>query len=98
MNVQTILDQAIKAKERAHTPYSHLEMGAAVFAKNNHVFRGRNTVFAFWGLAICAEKTAAFKAVSEGKREIATIVVVADAFGQVSPCGAYRRVMAKFYR
>lgn len=96
MDMQTLIDQAIEARKKAYTPYSHFQVGAAVLTKDNHVFQGCNIENASYGLTNCAERTAIFKAVSEGKKEIDTIVVVADTEGPVSPCGACRQVMAEF--
>jgi cytidine deaminase len=96
MDIQTLIDQAIEARKKAYTPYSKFQVGAAVLTKDQHVFQGCNIENASYGLANCAERTAIFKAVSEGQKEIATIVVVADTDGPVSPCGACRQVMAEF--
>ena len=96
MDMQTLLDQAIEARKKAYTPYSHFQVGATVLTKDNHVFQGGNIENASYGLTNCAERTAIFKAVSEGKKEFDTIVVVADTEGPVSPCGACRQVMAEF--
>lgn len=97
MDMQALLDQAIEARKKAYTPYSHFQVGAAVLTKDNHVYQGCNIENASYGLANCAERTAIFKAVSEGNKEIDTIVVVADTDGPVSPCGACRQVMAEFF-
>lgn len=97
MDMQTLIDQAIEARKKAYTPYSNFQVGAVVLTKDHHVFQGCNIENASYGLANCAERTAIFKAVSEGKKEIDTIVVVADTEGPVSPCGACRQVMAEFF-
>jgi cytidine deaminase len=96
MDMQTLLDQAIEARKKAYTPYSNFQVGAAVLTKDNHVFQGCNIENASYGLTNCAERTAIFKAVSEGKKEIEAIVVVGDTEGPISPCGACRQVMAEF--
>jgi cytidine deaminase len=96
MDMQTLLDQAIEARRKAYTPYSKFQVGAAVLTKDHHVFQGCNIENASYGLTNCAERTAIFKAVSEGEKEIDTIVIVADTEGPVSPCGACRQVMAEF--
>ena len=96
MDMQALLNQAIEARKKAYTPYSNFQVGAAVLTKDHRVFQGCNIENASYGLANCAERTAIFKAVSEGGNEIDTIIVVADTEGPVSPCGACRQVMAEF--
>ncbi|MED4203674.1 cytidine deaminase [Neobacillus mesonae] len=96
MDIQALVNQAIEARKKAYTPYSNFQVGAAVLTKNNHVFRGCNIENASFGLTNCAERTAIFKAVSEGNQEIEAIVVVGDTEGPISPCGACRQVMAEF--
>lgn len=96
MDTQSLLDQAIKARKNTYTPYSKFQVGAAVLTRNKEVFTGSNIENASYGLTNCAERTAIFKAVSEGEREIDTIVVVGDTEGPISPCGACRQVIAEF--
>lgn len=96
MDMQTLIDQAIAARKKAYTPYSNFQVGAAVLTKNKQVFLGCNIENASYGLTNCAERTAIFKAVSEGEKEIEAIVVVGDTEGPISPCGACRQVMAEF--
>lgn len=96
MDMQTLIDQAIAARKKAYTPYSNFQVGAAVLTKNKQVFLGCNIENASYGLTNCAERTAIFKAVSEGEKEIEAIVIVGDTEGPISPCGACRQVMAEF--
>jgi cytidine deaminase len=96
MEINDLIDQAIEARKQAYTPYSNFQVGAAVLTKNNHVFYGCNIENASYGLTNCAERTAIFKAISEGEKEIEAIVVVGDTDGPISPCGACRQVMAEF--
>ena len=96
MEMKHLIDQAIEARKLAYTPYSNFQVGAAVLTKNNQVFRGCNIENASYGLANCAERTAIFKAISEGEKGIEAIVVVGDTDGPISPCGACRQVMAEF--
>ncbi|WP_132744023.1 cytidine deaminase [Scopulibacillus darangshiensis] len=96
MDNKKLIDEAIRARKQAYTPYSKFQVGAAVLTKDQNTFLGCNIENASYGLANCAERTAIFKAVSEGKREIEAIAVVADTDGPVSPCGACRQVMAEF--
>jgi cytidine deaminase len=99
--VDTVLEQAliasaIQARANAYVPYSKFPVGAAILLKDGEIVSGCNIENASYGLTNCAERTALFKAISEGKREIQAIAVVADTNGPVSPCGACRQVMAEF--
>jgi len=90
-----LLAEALEARRNAHAPYSGFCVGAAVFA-GGRVYRGCNVENASYGLTNCAERTAIFKAVSEGCTRIDAIAVVANSPGPVPPCGACRQVMAEF--
>lgn len=96
MDIRELIDKAIDARTRAHVPYSKFQVGAALITKNQKVYQGCNIENASYGLTNCAERTAIFKAVSEGEKEIETLVVVGDTEGPISPCGACRQVMAEF--
>ncbi|WP_416828794.1 cytidine deaminase [Ectobacillus polymachus] len=96
MDIQTLIAQAIEARKQAYAPYSNFQVGAAILTKNNEVFLGCNIENASYGLTNCAERTAIFKAVSEGEKEIKAIVIVGDTDDPISPCGACRQVMAEF--
>jgi cytidine deaminase len=87
---------AKKARERAYVPYSKFPVGAAILLEDGEVVTGCNIENAAYPLCCCAERTAIFKAVSEGKTKIRKIAVVADTDGPVSPCGSCRQVMAEF--
>lgn len=91
-----LIDEAIEAREGAYTPYSKFKVGALVIDENGRHFKGCNIENASYGLSNCGERTAIFKAVSEGMKEIETIVVVADTEEPVSPCGACRQVIKEF--
>ncbi|WP_028550196.1 cytidine deaminase [Paenibacillus sp. UNC451MF] len=92
---EQLIQEAIEARKKAYTPYSHFPVGAALMA-GGKVYRGCNIENASFGLTNCAERTAVFKAVSEGNVKIEAIAVVADTDGPVSPCGACRQVLAEF--
>ena len=92
---EELINEAIEARKQAYVPYSKFQVGAAVLT-GGKVFRGCNVENASFGLTNCAERTAIFKAVSEGNRKIEAIAVVADTEGPVSPCGACRQVLAEF--
>jgi len=98
MDQQQLIDLAIKAREKAYVPYSKFPVGAALLMADGEVITGCNIENAAYPLCNCAERTAIFKAVSEGKTEIKQLAVVADTDGPVSPCGACRQVMAEFFK
>lgn len=89
-------ESALRAREQAYVPYSKFKVGAAVKGKSGRVYTGCNIENASFGLTNCAERTAIFKAISEGERELTAIAVVADTPEPCSPCGACRQVMAEF--
>ncbi|MCD1260452.1 cytidine deaminase [Paenibacillus athensensis] len=90
---EQLIEAARKARLKAYTPYSGFQVGAAVLTKQGKVITGCNIENASYGLCNCAERTALFKAYSEGDVEVEAIAVVADSEGPVSPCGACRQVM-----
>jgi len=90
---EALLEAAREARKRAYAPYSRFPVGAALLAGNGAVYAGCNIENASYGLCNCAERTALFKAVSEGAGEFKALAVVADSDGPVSPCGACRQVL-----
>lgn len=91
-----LIDEAIAASKQAHVPYSHFHVGAALLTIDGKIYRGCNIENASYGLTNCAERTAIFKAVSEGDKQFSAIAVVGDTDGPISPCGACRQVLAEF--
>ena len=94
MNRDELIELAIQARKLAYTPYSHYKVGAALLGKSGKVYQGCNVENASYGLTCCAERTAIFKAVSEGEREFEAIAIVTKNGG--SPCGACRQVLSEF--
>ena len=90
----SLIDLANEARRRAYAPYSNYPVGAALRTKSGKMFTGVNVENAAYPTGMCAERTAVFKAVSEGEREFEVIAVVTDNGG--SPCGACRQVLAEF--
>lgn len=91
-----LIDEAIAASKQAHVPYSQFHVGAALLTTDGKIYRGCNIENASYGLTNCAERTAIFKAVSEGDKQFSAIAVVGDTDGPISPCGACRQVLAEF--
>jgi cytidine deaminase len=83
-------------RERAHAPYSNFKVGAAVEDEEGKIFTGCNVENATYGLTLCAERVALFKAISEGAGRIKRIAVVADTDVLTPPCGACRQVLWEF--
>jgi cytidine deaminase len=94
MNEQELIAKAMEAREKAHAPYSHFAVGAALLAKSGRVYTGCNVENASYGLSVCAERTAVFKAVSEGEHDFEAVAVVTE--NGVTPCGACRQVLMEF--
>ena len=93
-NQDKLVSLAAEARKKAHAPYSNFAVGAALLAKSGRVYKGCNVENASYGLSICAERAAVFKAVSEGEREFGAIAVVSE--NGVTPCGACRQVLMEF--
>lgn len=96
LEIQKLMDCAIKAREKAYSPYSHFAVGAALLCEDGTLYEGCNIENVSYGLTNCAERTAIFKAVSEGHIKFKALAVVADTEGPCAPCGACRQVMAEF--
>ena len=89
---------ASKAREHAHAPYSHFRVGAALRANSGRIFTGCNIENSTFGLTLCAERVAVFKALSEGERGFNAVAVVADTERLTPPCGACRQILWEFCR
>lgn len=89
-----LIQVAIDVQKKAYPPYSHYYVGAALLTKSGKIYSGCNVENASYGLTICAERTAIFKAISEGDQDIEVIVVVTKDGGM--PCGACRQVLNEF--
>ncbi|MBZ0309007.1 MAG: cytidine deaminase, partial [Anaerolineae bacterium] len=89
-----LIADAIRASEQAYSPYSHYRVGAALLTTTGKIFLGCNVENASYGAAICAERTAVVKAVSEGERDFTAIAVATQNGG--SPCGICRQFMFEF--
>lgn len=96
MEDKDLIAAAKKYRENAYAPYSKFKVGAAVLTKKGNVYGGCNIENSSFPITNCAERTAIFKAVSEGEQEFAAIALIADTPGPCSPCGACRQVMVEF--
>jgi cytidine deaminase len=87
---------AIEARENAHAPFSKFKVGAAVEDASGRIHSGCNVENATYGLTVCAERVAVFKAISEGARGFRRVAVVADTETLTPPCGACRQILWEF--
>ena len=90
------LKQAQAAMHNAHTPYSHFRVGACLVCEDGTVYTGCNIENASYGVTICAERVALFKAVSEGKRSFSLLALTSDSEGITYPCGICRQALSEF--
>ena len=93
MNYTSIVKAAQKAKRNSYSPYSKIRIGAAVLTQSGKIFTGCNIENSSFSLAICAERTTLFKAVSESHKKFKTIVIASDKNEFITPCGACRQVI-----
>ncbi|HAN51414.1 MAG TPA: cytidine deaminase [Lachnospiraceae bacterium] len=98
---KTLVEKAFEVREKAYTPYSHHKVGAALLGKNGQIYLGCNIENAAFTPSNCAERTAVFKAVSEGQLEFDAIAVVggmedAEELDYCAPCGVCRQVLREF--
>lgn len=94
--LESLVSAARLARENAHAPYSNFRVGAALRASSGRIFSGCNVENATYGLTMCAERVAIFKALSEGERNFNAIAVVTDAEKLTPPCGACRQLIWEF--
>lgn len=95
MTKEQLLEEAKVARTYAYVPYSDFAVGAALLTEDGKIYRGCNIENAAYGMANCAERTALFKAVSEGDKNFEMIAVIADSDRPVPPCGACRQVISE---
>ena len=91
-----LISAATAVRENAHAPFSKFRVGAAVMDDRGRIFTGCNVENATYGLTICAERAAIFKAISEGARKFVRVAVVADTSTLTPPCGACRQILWEF--
>ena len=100
IDYKSLMNEAQKARAKAYTPYSRFKVGAALLTKSGKVYTGCNIENAGYSATNCAERTAIFKAVSEGERDFEAIAIIGGKEGTTSPfcapCGVCRQVIAEF--
>jgi cytidine deaminase len=95
-DLKNLVEAAREVRERAYAPFSNFKVGAAVKTKSGKVYIGCNIESASYGLTVCAERVAIWKAVSEGEREFTNVAVVADTEELTPPCGVCRQIIWEF--
>ena len=98
MAITELIDLAIETSKKAYVPYSHFPIGAVLVAKDGSVYTGVNVENASFSLTNCGERTAIFKAVSDGQRDFSELIVYGQTEKPISPCGACRQVMVEFFK
>ncbi|WP_027625047.1 cytidine deaminase [Clostridium lundense] len=96
MDCEELIKMALSAREKAYVPYSKFKVGAAILTGNDKLYTGCNIENASYGATNCAERTAIFKAVSEGETKIKAIAVVGSPDDLTAPCGICRQVISEF--
>lgn len=96
MDILKLVEEAYEAKQYSYAPYSNFHVGAALLTAGGKIYQGCNIENAAYSPTNCAERTAFFKAVSEGEKEFAAIAIVGDKEEYLTPCGVCRQVMTEF--
>lgn len=95
VEIEKLIQEAKAAREKAYVPYSKFKVGAALLTVDGKIYQGCNIENAAYSVTNCAERTALFKAFSEGERNFSVLAVVADTERPVPPCGACRQVISE---
>ena len=93
MDYKTLAHKAVEAKSNALPPYSNFHVGSALLTEDGKIFLGCNVENSTYGLSLCAERNAIFKAISEGERKFKAISIASDSPDYISPCGACRQII-----
>ncbi|WP_312249694.1 cytidine deaminase [Streptococcus parasuis] len=97
MKTTNLIELVVDNSKYAYVPYSHFPVSAILVTKSGELYSGVNIENASFGLTNCAERTAIFKAISEGVRDFSEIIIYGETEKPISPCGACRQVMAEFF-
>jgi cytidine deaminase len=95
-DLNKLIEAARAVRENSYAPYSNFRVGAAVYTKSGDIYTGCNIESASYGLTVCAERVAIWKAVSRGEREFTHFAVVADTEDLTPPCGVCRQIIWEF--
>jgi len=98
MEYSELVEKAKEARNFSYSPYSKFRVGAALLTKTGKVYTGCNIENIAFGPTVCAERTAIFKAISEGEKEFEAIAIISDLKTYVYPCGVCRQVMSEFFK
>lgn len=93
MNYKSLVHKAVEAKANALPPYSNFHVGAALLTEDDKIYQGCNVENSTFSLTICAERTAIFKAISEGEKKFKAIAIASDSPDYITPCGACRQII-----
>lgn len=100
MDYNNLIESAVKAMENSYAPYSNFKVGAALLCQNGEIYTGCNIENSAFSATVCAERTAIFKAISEGNKSFTALAVVGGKDGVISkycyPCGVCRQVLSEF--
>lgn len=96
MKTAQLISAARQAQQKAYAPYSNFQVGAALLTQSGEIYTGANIENASYGLTVCAERNAVFKAVLDGQKNFQTIAVTGSGEGYIYPCGACLQVLAEF--
>jgi cytidine deaminase len=96
MNYEELIKKSIEAQKFSYAPYSKFNVGAALLTKSGRIFTGCNVENASFGATNCAERTAIFKAISEGENKFTAIAITSNSKHYTYPCGICRQVISEF--
>lgn len=96
LSIEELVKMAMEVRERAYAPYSKFKVGAVIVTKEGNIYKGANIENGSYGLTVCAERVALFKAISEGEREFSTLVIYTDTDEPTYPCGACLQTLSEF--
>lgn len=96
MNNRELVEKAKEAKTNSYSPYSNFKVGAALEGRSGKIYLGTNVENVSFGMTVCAERNAVFRAITDGEREFVKIALVTDSEEIVTPCGACLQVLKEF--
>lgn len=97
-SLNELINLAIEAREKSHAPFSNFKVGAVVETSEGNLYTGCNIESASYGLTVCAERVAIWKAITDGKKDFKRVIVIADTHELTPPCGTCRQIIWEFCR